>query len=506
MTDINVGTFTKRVTGTSGVQQVIDIPFDPKALMIWGTSAVDMSMSIGFSDGIHHRVICGQNESGVAMTIARQTVRDDALITFIDASGLIRSRASVVFDNKKFILTWDIQDNIPTALNYLAVGGKDIQGVNVNHFVKTLTPGRVTQQIVTSPNTRNIKRNKGVAFFLANKNTSLNTVISDMNIGIGVSTDIGRQTFIHLSEASGSPSSTIKQQWREQNCYGYHNAIDGTDETRGFFDGFRPHGFDIIFNPNLLEANIIPYMIIRGGLWEVGTTTTPTASGIQTIPTTLASDPKSIFTLMSRQISPGISEEDASMCLGTADGTNHAAGGLHFESQSPSTSGFVWSSDSKINQTVQEQSGIFDFTTEASLNSLDPSGFTLAYNKANTAYQFGWLAIASAEPTSLDGMDIIARELRNSIGGSAENWNKTGQGIRHHTRVGKDTAKTARQIPNKSADREEEILLERIRTDEMNRAVSIEEGENLLTQGQINSLITRLRNKIAQEFTNEQAE
>jgi len=405
--DVEVGTFTKDYTGTDGATDVVSTGFQPKAIIIWGVlqqttdnqNAGDASHSLGFSDGTNSRCADIRSEDVVARSDYLRSTNNDAVLGFLNPGGTgFLTKGSVVFNAADFTITWDINNTDASRIHYIIYGGADITGVQVSDFVKTTTAQPTNQSITTDADVQNITTGQGIVFFLHARKTAFNSTTNDIFTQLGAASDTTEEAVF----AAGGNDNTTTASPTSANlgdaCIIGQNTSSSAIEYEDEFNGFDALGFDVNFRVNDAVADLISFMIIKGGKWEVGVETAGIVTGNKV--TTTGHQPKGLLILGNKQTATGVdSAIDQSYNVGVSDATTETSGAWTDEDAA---------ADMKVGRTssITKSARIFDINTfgiptingEANIASFNATDFTLNWtNAAVAAYRFMWIIAGDGE-------------------------------------------------------------------------------------------------------------
>ena len=417
--ETETGTFTKDSTGTDGATNVISTSFQPKAIIMWGVlqqtsdteSGGNASFSHGFSDGVNHRCVDIRLEDNVARSDYRRAQNNDGVLGFLDPGGVgFLAKASVVFNVADFTVTWDLNDTSASRIHYIIYGGSDITGVQVSDFVKDSSGTQpINQSITTDADVQNITAGQGIVFFLHCHKTAFNTEANDLFLQLGAASDTTEEALFSSAgddnDAVGDPICAN----RSDKCIIGYGPATTTLQYEAEFNGFDLAGFDVNWTTNDLIADIISYMIIKGGKWEVGTETAGTVTGNKV--TTTGHLPKSLLVVNNLQTATGIVENiDQSYNIGASDATTETSGAWTDNDGSATTEIGRASSITKLARILnQDTAGAPTIDGEANVASFNATDFTLDWTNAAAAlYRFMWVIAGNQAETNTKTFTINA--------------------------------------------------------------------------------------------------
>ena len=337
------GTFNKR--SGSGSQTISGLPFQPKAIIFWGTALTGTSPTdgltayYGFTDGTTDCVIAGASEDNVATSDCSSFFDATNCIEIINiaASNTIGAATLTSFNSDGFTLNWSISDTSTDPVHFWMVGGTDITDVKAGIMaVGTASPGNKSYTGVGFQPDVLLTANNGII-----SASPIGDAVGSSHVGFGLSamkSTSERWATMSVIQGSTSPAKTCRYQ-RIYKCFSLLNNSVGTGSVVGEADfvSFDADGFTWNYTTtgtNITNSKFI-YLAIKGGIWNVGSqiapgsdsdTTTWTTNGGPTI--------KGILTdyigLQDTAITPNVfvihsiggSDGTRSSCIGISDINN----------------------------------------------------------------------------------------------------------------------------------------------------------------------------------------
>lgn len=420
--DVETGTFTKDNSGTDGATDVVSTSFQPKALIIWGVlqqvadseNGGDASHSLGFSDGTNSRCVDVRSEDAIARSDYLRVSNNDAVLGFLDPAGTgFLAKASVVFNASDFTVTWNLNNTDASRIHYIIYGGSDITGVQVGDFVKTTAAQPANQSITTDADVQNITPGEGIVFFLHARRNAFNITTNDIFTQLGAASDTTEEA---VFAAGGDDNDAVGQPFLfnlDDACIIGTGTASGGINYEGEFNGFDALGFDINFRLNDGVTDIISFMIIKGGKWEVGTETAGTATGNKV--TTTGHQPKGLLVIGNKQTVTGFSQGiDQSYNIGASDATTETSGAW---TDQDGAIDMIVGGSSSITKLARILNALNTPTVDgeanvASFNALD---FTLDWtNAASAAFRFMWViagdGVAATVETKTFTLDAVLKK------------------------------------------------------------------------------------------------
>ena len=413
------GVFYKDQSGSNGATQDIILGFRPRAVIFWGEhhittpgiSGGDSFFSIGVSDGLHHRAICGAiDDNQAAVTDTMRTQRASAIV-FSNADEVYLSHARSTFSIDRFTMIWDLNtDTTGTEIHYAAIGGTDVMAEVGTIPITTI--GK--QYIETSRLLQNINDEEGICFILSTDTPTipLNTTPHSV-IGIGAASSITNQFAVGHSSDNNIDNSLTGAYYSNVDCV--RVGLGGIDTLIGTFAGFTGTGFAIDWKT--VTANSLAfYLIIKGGQWKAGTETSKVSGGTKS--TTTIFKPTGLLLASSRITSSTAAEsKDISCDFGAADGINNNST-TQTDKNSSATS--VTGRASSVTKCTRILNPSLDDTpivgAEANLDSFNNTNFTLNWTTVDEiAHSIGYIICG-------DGLKYQKSVPVAEFGGSSPGW------------------------------------------------------------------------------------
>ena len=283
---VKTGRFSTR-SGT-GTQDITDVGFQPKALIIFGnpTGAYDTFSEVvicdyGISDGTNHASVCFSSVDNSTTSDTYSNVSNSTILNTFNESGTEVYRVTVSFLSNGFQLNYAVNTAANLIYGYIAIGGTDITNVKVG-----------TQSIGTT--TTGNKAYTGVGFqpdFLIAASTNFLPTASaytfnntaEANAGLVLSamkSSSERWTVSVASEDARTTSDTWKYQ-RGDKCFAYLDNTTGGLLAEADFVSFDSDGFTWNYTTNTTSNNQngpFIYLAIKGGVWDVSHFQSPTTN------------------------------------------------------------------------------------------------------------------------------------------------------------------------------------------------------------------------------------
>jgi len=396
---VEVGQFTKDATNVDGATQNVSTGFDPKAIIVWGTLLQtsnglgdgDVSYSHGFSDGINNVCNGSDGDDGAGTEASQLTIRNTSCIFFgTVAGGTTESRATISFGTNQFTVTWVVNDSVATVINYIVIGGSSITA-QAGSFLKSTAGAPVTQNVTINSDVQNISANGGIVFFASPDHDTLNNMVGDMDIGLGVAVPSSDEGQYHISNDSGVGTSEVFQTYSESKCMVITDSDSGVLQAEADFTSITTT-LNITWTTNDAQASPIIFLIIKGGRWQTGNETALTAGS--TKDTTTLFTPTGLITIAGRRTTEGTSQQTGSFVIGARANSTEICGG--FSELDANTTMFYGRtlSNTKAIQILDQGAGAPTVDGEADA-SFGTNKFTMDWtNLASSAWKFLWVVMA----------------------------------------------------------------------------------------------------------------
>jgi hypothetical protein len=389
------GTFTKDSSGNNGVNQDVTLSnfsgVTPKALWLLttgqtanGSYSEDWQISYGFSDGTNSAVCAMASEDSPTTGNAGSSIRQNAAVALLNVAGgspeTLLARGSISFGTNKFTVTWDVNDTTAAIIQYFIIGGSDITNVKlVNTTLQTGTGSKTYTGVGFQGDFINI--------LASNDSASSEYVDSSFCIGFATS-DTAVGCVAPGIEDGGGNSDPHLRVLTDSLIYTSDSNSGAIDGNAGFSswtsDGFVTSSTNQFDDPNQMFS----YLVIKGGLWDVGNFTQPTSNGTQNVSITAARDPEGVMLFSGNSITTGSDDiNDCRVSIGSADNSNEGSIWAGEEHGAPFMVNARISLVTKVIRLATEHATHTSSTTnaEADMNSMSGSGqFTLDWTTTDS--------------------------------------------------------------------------------------------------------------------------
>src|SRR3990172_9537775 len=413
---VEVGQFTKDATNVDGATQNVSTGFDPKAIIVWGTLLQtsnglgdgDVSYSHGFSDGINNVCNGSDGDDGAGTEASQLTIRNTSSIFFgTVAGGTTESRATISFGTNQFTVTWVVNDSVATVINYIVIGGSSITA-QAGSFLKSTAGAPVTQNVTINSDVQNISANGGIVFFASPDHDTLNNMVGDMDIGLGVAVPSSDEGQYHISNDSGVGTSEVFQTYSESKCMVITDSDSGVLQAEADFTSITTT-LNITWTTNDAQASPIIFLIIKGGRWQTGNETALTAGS--TKDTTTLFTPTGLITIAGRRTTEGTSQQTGSFVIGARANSTEICGG--FSELDANTTMFYGRtlSNTKAIQILDQGAGAPTVDGEADA-SFGTNKLTMDWtNLASSAWKFLWVVMADQPKQEFTCDEIVVNRF-----------------------------------------------------------------------------------------------
>lgn len=387
------GSFTcNTVTGT---QAVTGVGFQPKALIVWGTtvtaagySADDIGFFLGCASSASDQWVNGIfSDNAVGPTNSSRQISTGNLIRIVRINQTTDGLASLSsFDADGFTIDWPSDPPSSAWLvHFLALGGADITSAKAGVVSVAAATG---DQAFTGVGFR-------PEFVLMSSNGQTVAAGGQANgsMHIAMTSSTGRQGALAWRDRDGQATSQDASYQRNDKSAAALASNTDTVATEGTLASFDSDGWTINYTTGSLAASL-GYLALRGGRYFVGSDTQRTSTGTDSA-TGLGFRPSGLF-MMSTNLanSSSVSATTAKLSVFGADGTRE--GGCWMQQADA-----VATTDTDMRTVTDKALG---FSTQASttdaeadLSSFDADGFTLDWTTADaTAREFLFAAFGSS--------------------------------------------------------------------------------------------------------------
>ena len=355
-------------------------------------SAANAMWSIGFSDSTNHRTIAWASDDNVGTTNVGRTLRTNAALEIL-SNGTPTSVITVT-DVNFSALSFDIVfSGTPASaylIGYMLIGGSDVTDCLVG-----------TQTLTTSTGAQSVT---GLSFqptfgmFLNSEQTAAGTGTQVM-AGLGFAASSTKEFAMCWGIDDGQTMTANIDAVSYTNQAASMCGITAGAETIDFladFTSFNSDGYTVNVSNAATAAWLVPYLLVKGGQWDVGTTTQP-ASGARTI-TGMSFQPKGLAIAGTGPTADATVTTTFTSMFGAAISTStEAATGGYMTDAVLNTAAARLTENSKIVYLANSAA-----TVSSDFTSLNSDGWTITASATGSSPQLGWFAMGdnAAAPTS----------------------------------------------------------------------------------------------------------
>jgi hypothetical protein len=357
------------------------------------------SFSIGFSDGTNHRSVSFAGDNAVATSNAGKSWRTDGALDYLSNGTPTSTRrvTGVAFNaTPNMVLTWDGTPAAAYLVNYILLGGSDITNVAVGTFTSATTGA---SQSITG-----VGFQPDFGMFIGAMMTAAGTSAAgaEASLSIGFAKD---STHEFAMAVGIDDAQTMSANVNGVNIVHNDATLAGitlgaqTEDVLADFTSFDSGGATFNFSNLPTSAYQFGYLLIKGGQWDVGTSTKPTTATTQTV-TGMAFQPTLAAWLRPTQDTANNTiVSGAVVDFGAATSTSTEVNARSGHNDAINTVADRISQNTKVlsSTTIVSGSevGLADFT------SFNSDGWTITWDNTGLADLIGWFAVANnaAAPT-----------------------------------------------------------------------------------------------------------
>lgn len=386
---------------TGGTGTTVSSGFQGKAIILFSTgqssngldTSTNLSWSIGFSDGTNHRSIGWAADDNVdASNCGRAFRTDRALELFSDgAPTTLRYVSGVSFGASDFTITWDGTPAAGYLVGYILLGGSDITNVAIGtHTLDTATgPDSIT----------GLGFQPDFAMFIHAQQTAAGTATrAGCGVGFAAGADKEFAMAWNLDDGQTMASTFDATSYTDANA-SLAAILDGgiTVDLLANLTSFDVGGITFNISNAPPAAWLVGYLAIKGGQWDVGTTTMPSGAGTDRTISTMTFTPKGLALAATAATADATAAEAncrSQVGAATSTSTEVYAYGDHDNVSDP-TSTAKASGNSKIITNTGSDLLACDFT------SFQSNGWTITANAVTAGVQMGWFAMGDSAVTNI---------------------------------------------------------------------------------------------------------
>jgi len=399
-----VGTFQKTIASAPAVQTVPHgLGVAPKAIILWTNARTNELV------GVHYRLSFGFTDGTSAYSVSTASQDGDNAATESDCSRRIAARALTVvewpeatiaeanatgWDAASFTLTWTVNNAVPFAVHYIAIGGTDVSARAHTWTMPTVTGNRLVTGIGFQPD--------AVLFAHAGSGFTnpIPSSIEQVGFGLGAFDTAGRQWANTIFCGTGSAQSDT------QRCQLTNAALVAINVTpaivkRASFVSVNGDGYTLNFTTTNGNASRVVALALKGVNVRVQNflKSTAAAPAAQTI-AGIGFAPSLVFLTSMQDLTRANPVAQGRLGLGASDGTSEASSAAHDANNLAVTSADGIDKASKVFVKINNNAQLIN--AEADFTSMNPDGFTLNWSTNDgAATQMLYLALGSLAPTAI---------------------------------------------------------------------------------------------------------
>lgn len=384
---------------TGSATTTVTTGFQGKAVIFWATSgtanttgtAGNAGWSIGFSDGTSHKAIAWAGDNAVATSNVGCSYRTASALDILTNGTPTSARriTGVAFNaTPNMVITWDGTPAAAYLVHYMLLGGADITNISIGS--STIPNSTGDKNIAT------VGFQGNFGFFLYNKpgvgdSDGTHTQVSH-GYGFAVSGSKEFGTAFAVDDGATMSASVDAVGYTDSsNFMSLITAGAETIDVLGSFGtasnptGWTSNGFDYNLSNAPAAATGFSWLVIKGGQWDLGTTTYPTSGATRTI-TGMAFQPKGLAFASSSPTADATVTVTNITHFGAATSTSTEAALSLFHNDAINTS---------VNRYISNTRNVQALSTAADFTTFNSDGWTITEaSGASAAYQAGWFAMA----------------------------------------------------------------------------------------------------------------
>lgn len=390
--DLFVGSFTANTA--TGSQAVTGVGFTPKAILFWmsgssaasGTWQSDVRQSIGFTSGAaeSYSVAGASDDAAADSNTGRRIAAKCVTVIDVDGATTIGEADLTSFGADGFTLNWTDAPATAHNINFLAIGGADVQAKVVNWTSPTATGNKAVAGVGFTPD---------VVLHASYGNPSaVPSSLANHSLGFGSMDASGGQWTNALHSTDALATSDTGRYQRTDKTIAVLNGPSALAEEAAFVsmdaDGFTT-------NWTTAVASAVQYisLALSGVSAKVGNfaKTTAAAPASQSV-TGVGFQPGAVLLSNTLQVASTAVNSNAIWSLSGGDDTNErAVAQVDLDAQATTDADSIWKND-KVALLTTDGPAVY---AEADLTSFDVDGFTLNWTtNAAQATELLYLALA----------------------------------------------------------------------------------------------------------------
>lgn len=409
--------FTKSVGAAPATQQITDLGFEPKGLILWSAARVSLgepwssglTFALGMSDGLTSRSMCNSlQDSGFFAEL--HSKYSSGVLVLSDYLNVKLAEASVTFLDDAIELTWTTNDANAYHIHGVVFGGEDLQTKIVEKMFTTSSDPVVVTGVGFQPD---------AVLLMTTEIATVDTAEHQLRMSFGAMDASGRQASIAMAGNGGYPVNARS---------GMSMAAALRSEAGGLFggdvwalaylsmddDGFTLTPTDVLASGQFLFASLC----VKGNDFYVGSFEENDATGVQSI-TDPGFEPEGalLFSVNGAITFP------LQFSIGAMDESAQAVASAYSAHGGATTS---CKSVSKTDKCIHAGYAAASLTDEAEFESLDDNGFSIDWTtQSNDDLPYAYLVWGvlgdgepePPEPSELPYVPMIITEPMDDVHG-----------------------------------------------------------------------------------------
>lgn len=367
--EFKTGQFTAQAG--AGSQAVTGVGFQPKALIIWTTTASGLttiaSQFIGATDGSNQGSLHVRSEHGLAASSGALVHSNSSVFQPSNSAGVPSGRAGSIssFDSDGFTISWSTS-GATFPINYIAIGGDELTNAHVS---ARSAPSSTGNQAYDSTG---FQPDALIAFGGSHPFATSGRAIDPVSWFLGWTDGTNEGVIGSANDDESDPMDTFRI-CRSDRFISTLNGATGAVHNQASLVSLDSDGFTL--NWDVANTQDVFFVLaLKGGKYKAGVETAPDSSATKAT-TGLGFEPSGVL-LQSAGVTPSSSLVDhVSRCMGAGDGTNDTTTAYTDEDNVGTT---VTRRYMSATEALNFRSNDGTSTVEsATFDSLDSDGFTL---------------------------------------------------------------------------------------------------------------------------------
>jgi hypothetical protein len=279
---VKKGTFVKSIAAAPAVQNITGLGFQPKALILFTSDQTaegfndSYSFAMGFSNGTTSRSVATKSDDNAGVSNAARAFGKHILRLLGSGDPTIVAQANVIgFNSDGFALNWTSNTSTPSVIHYLALGGVDITDVAVSNFIASTT---AVNQTITGPGFQP----DFVMFMHAGKGKVAGKATHGY-ISYGFAKSATERGAIAVNTEDNRNLMDARKWQRTDRAIIALDPQSGAIDAQADFVSMNPDGFTVEWIDPPADADRVYYLAIKGGSYNVGSLTSPSVVGSQSV-------------------------------------------------------------------------------------------------------------------------------------------------------------------------------------------------------------------------------